>query len=787
MNWIVPIASSLEILLLLYVAMILGGNAFLVGGTGGSGLGGLARINVFGGLADLQGDVNVNSNAAGGIADEGTGGNAQSGRARVVVDGGALDVGADLTVNSISTGGSGVNGGDAIAFIGTNPIATATSDARVIAGNGTITVGGFTSLNVSALGGAGSNGGTGGDAAGGFAVVNALNRDAGEGTITLGDLGMNVTATGGAGGTGVSGNSGGNGGAGGSATGGWIVVTASAGNGHLDIANVTASVSATGGAGGNGGDGDAGLGGNGGVGGGANGGFVQIGTESGIEQALSINDGTTDISSVVMLANATGGNGGNGGFSPAGSGAGGDGGGAGGGTAVLLVRGSELNVGPVSMTANATGGDGGTGSVQGNGGDAESDEVVVLVTNRAGNTAQRGTLNAGSIIGTSTSTGGSGATAGASMMEGGSSFIVENSDATIGSLDFTITAAGQIADLATDMIAMVNSQVSVAGAFNFDTDGVASVFADDNTPLTLALTAGSFNVSADNFVHDPDRTFQASVGTISANTFAFTTNGDLIIDANLVSTSALNLVAPGLIDIEDATSGSDLTLDAGGSISGGTMTAAGLIDATAGGDIGLNLVNAGTDITMLSTGGSILSNAMSAGGLVDLFANVDVSTGDITRTARSPSWRIPAISARATCWRRTASTCRQPGISRSAISAPSSSTSTQMVRSTAAISTASPTSRQLQERTSTCSTCLPAESRSKASAKAMSTWRPAAGSTPESSTPSEACWPMPEAAFRPAPSTRSPSSSCWPVRTYLHRGDQRGRIHRHLHDRRRHL
>ena len=262
--------------------------------------------------------------------------------------------------------------------------------------------------------------------------------------------------------------------------------------------------------------------------------------------------------------------------------------------------------------------------IAGAGGDAESDEVGVIVTDRTGDGSLRGTLIAGNINGTVNSTGGNGSTLGVGLMEGGSSFVVENGDATLGSLDFTINADGQIADLATDSISIVNGTVLVDGSFSFSTAGVASIRADSGT-----LTAQAFNVSADNFVHDPDRPFPAAVGTISADTFDLSTNGDLIIDAHLISTASLNLSAPGLIDIEDATSGSDLTLDAGSSISGGSMTAAGLIDANATGDIGLNLVIAGTTITMQSTAGSIFANGLSAGGLVDLHANVDVSTGDI--------------------------------------------------------------------------------------------------------------------------------------------------------------
>ena len=85
---------------------------------------------------------------------------------------------------------------------------------------------------------------------------------------------------------------------------------------------------------------------------------------------------------------------------------GGAGGAAGGGTTLLAARGGTINASFIAMTADATGGDGGIGAIDGAGGDAESDEAMVLVTNRVGNTALRGTLNAGTISGNVISTGG---------------------------------------------------------------------------------------------------------------------------------------------------------------------------------------------------------------------------------------------------------------------------------------------------------------------------------------------------------------------------------------------
>ena len=209
----------------------------------------------------------------------------------------------------------------------------------------------------------------------------------------------------------------------------------------------------TGGAGGSaevgpGGDGgEVGAGGNGGL---AEGGFVFVGMSSGT-QALANDLGLADYGSVLADASATGGNGGGGGSAGSGGfgtplgadgtdGIGGNGGSANGGTAFLQARGSLVEVDFAELIANATGGDGGSGAVQGAGGDAESDEIVVLVESRIGNPAQRGQLNAGTIIGTVNSVGGNGSTIGTGFAEGGSSFIVRDSDATIGSVHISVVA-----------------------------------------------------------------------------------------------------------------------------------------------------------------------------------------------------------------------------------------------------------------------------------------------------------------------------------------------------------
>ena len=181
-----------------------------------------------------------------------------------------------------------------------------------------------------------------------------------------------------------------------------------------------------------------------GNGGAAIGGFANVGTSSGAASVAQA--GVGNFGSITIDASAVGGDGGNGGIFGSPDGDGGNGGSATGGTAVLLVRGSTLNVDSVDLIANATGGNGGSGETAGVGGEAETDEVGVLVTERLQGTT-RGQLNAGVITGTLIAVGGNGSTPGLSLAEGGSFFIVQNSDATIGSVNISSIADSPVADV----------------------------------------------------------------------------------------------------------------------------------------------------------------------------------------------------------------------------------------------------------------------------------------------------------------------------------------------------
>lgn len=624
-------------------------------------MGGIARFTAVAGTATFD-SLSVDAIGNGGDTESGVGGDGTGKNARINAAGGDIIINGSASANVSGFGGNGTTGGNGTG--GGDYFNGMVNGAHIYAQNSDIVINGSATSTSDGYGGSGSNGGNGGNGTGGWASIHAANGNAGPSSVTIqgiesggfvsasgfgGDGGDGLSGIDGDGGfSGTDGTAGGAGGNGGSGTGGVAAITASVGNGTLNIGFAFAEASGTGGFGGAGGNGGAGgtgdggsggnggAGGSGGAGGGAFGGFATTGVEIGNGLAPGINLGTANFGFVDVTANAQGGGGGAGGTGgAAGSGPpnglagadgnGGAGGNAEGGMAYLEVRGGTVNLDSILLTANATGGDGGTGSTAGVGGDAESDEAAVVVTNRPGNVALRGSLNAGSINADVLSTGGNGSSPGASMMEGGSGFVVINGSADIGSVDFNIVAGGQIADLATDVIEIINADVVISQGFDFNTSGVASVYASNGT-----LTGPSFGVSAANFIHDPDRAPPATVGTITADDILLSTGADLIIDANLASTSSLNLTAPGLIEIKDASSDNDLVLDAGTTISGGSMSAGNNLGADASGDIDLTLLNAGGDINLLSDIGNVTTSDITATGSVDISAGPLIDVGDIS-------------------------------------------------------------------------------------------------------------------------------------------------------------
>ena len=616
----------------------IGFGGFDAGGfVAGDGTGGFARITTFGSgdhLMTLSADVLIDASGFGGDSEVslgGTGGNGQSGRARLVANGGAIAVTGDLLLRSISNGGSGDNGGDGIAFIGANPVNTATSDARVIAYGGAINVTGVTTLDVSASGGSGANGGSGGDASGGFGFIHAHNNNLAPSTITLGTVLVNAQAAGGAGGAGISGNQGTPGGDGGSATGGLVAVTAAAGNGHVNAGNVTLSASAFGGAGGDGGNGDSLPGGDGGAGGDATGGAIFAGAEAGIGEATGSNTGTATFGNVAAFANATGGNGGFGNFGTPG-GNGGAGGSGDGGLAVFQTQGALVTVvGAVTLSANGTGGDGGGSEigVGGVGGDGFAGEVGVIATSRFLTLEQRGTLNAAAIFGNAIGTGGSGSTPGASLVEGGSVFQVENADATIGSVDIVVDGAAVSPGSDESRITVINGAANIVGDFfAFSTIGDLSLYLSNGS-----LNAGNFILTAGDFVLDTINAPPGNPGTVFADTAFITTGNNFIADVNIDTVNDLTITAGGLIQFDQAISGGGINLWAqGGSITIEGVDAGAALNLLAATSINTDDILAGATVSIEAQGGLVNVGDVN-GAFVELVATDSVTANDITSDA----------------------------------------------------------------------------------------------------------------------------------------------------------
>jgi hypothetical protein len=144
---------------------------------------------------------------------------------------------------------------------------------------------------------------------------------------------------------------------------------------------------------------------------------------------------------------------------------------------------------------------------------------------------QRATLNAGNIDGTAIATGGNGGPGTGQSLSLGGSVQVINSDATIASVGLTQIADGldlNAPETFNSAIAVVNGVADIAGGFVFSTPGTVSVYADDSTPNTPALTAAQISIVAHNFIHDddPSRPGPASVGTFSADNILLTTGQD---------------------------------------------------------------------------------------------------------------------------------------------------------------------------------------------------------------------------------------------------------------------
>ncbi|WP_420907039.1 beta strand repeat-containing protein, partial [Tsuneonella rigui] len=216
----------------LIVAAAAGGGTISNAGTGGDAAGGYARIHAFnGGTLTVNADTMFDAGARGQTSLQGHGGDAVSGFAQASTNGGSLTFNGNLDVTANAFGGNGQPGGAASAAFETDR-----PNALMFAQNGAISVSGLTTILSESYSGGGLLGGAGGDAAGGFAVVDAQSNLGGASTISLQDLLVSTDGFGGVGATGLSGAAGGAGGAG---FGGESEALADAGNGKLTIAGQT--------------------------------------------------------------------------------------------------------------------------------------------------------------------------------------------------------------------------------------------------------------------------------------------------------------------------------------------------------------------------------------------------------------------------------------------------------------------------------------------------------------------------------------------------------------------
>jgi filamentous hemagglutinin family protein len=648
-----------------------GGDTGVVsGGNAGTGTGGVAQVYAPGGTVDFNGSLFANAAGEGGNALGGVGGSALGGSARVESGGGAIHITGNLSLDGGATGGAGLTGGNATGLVSpldneTLPTAVmiivqnggsvdvdgvAVLSAEAVGGNGSNGNGGnaqageadvivFTgamdinslSIDTNAYGGNGGGGGNGGNAFGGpVDVAFGLNAAPISGTMTLGSATITADGEGGDGGTGASGATGATGGAGGNGSGGRVSFTGSAAGGTLSSGTATITALGAGGAGGAGGTGSAGVGGNGGAGGIGTGGNIQTGTISN-ENSPNSGGGAT-YANLTLRSDATGGNGGAGGTGSSGNGTGGNGGGAVGGTASFLARGVLVSADAVIISANATGGNGGLGATQGNGGNARSGSFAVEAKERFGHADERGRLEADSITGEAIATGGDGATDGIGSVIGGTYFRLLNGDADIGSISFN--TAGDVYDNSfANSTVSVRDGIATLGDFTFTTTGELALDASNGS-----MTAGTITLSASNFIPDlftiDQDGPQTGPGTYSAGAFDITTGGNFVTNAHLVSAGSLDIIAPGLIDMRNATSSDgNLTLTAGSSILAGNLNAAGFVSVLGTGNVAVGNVISGDFVDIESETGDIATGDLSAVSTIDLDAAGSTGFGDVVAEA----------------------------------------------------------------------------------------------------------------------------------------------------------
>ena len=280
----------------------------------------------------------------------------------------------------------------------------------------------------------------------------------------------------------------------------------------------------------------------------------------------------------------------------------------------------------------------------------------VTVTNRFEQPAAGATLSVGDLNFYSFARGGTGAVAGQAIALGGPQLLVQNSRASFGSYRATSTAGDAIEPTSlADPIRILNGSVTVERDFLVATDNRMSVLIDAG-----ALTAGSVTLDAFTFERDTTVPAVTTLGTIGGGAIAVVSGRDIVLDANLSSTGALTLQAPGSVAVGGLSAigttgdilvtgtnvttgainaGGSVLVNAGGAIATGTITARradlaalGAIgvgdvttsegfDAEAGGALAVGNVVAGEHIALAAQG------AVRAGNLSAGLANAAVREG----------------------------------------------------------------------------------------------------------------------------------------------------------------
>jgi hypothetical protein len=512
------------------------------GGAGGAGTGGRAQLRALVANISVTGDVDLSSSGVGGAGSQtGDGGNGTGGLAEVSSRNAGLSF-ANAFVSSAGVGGNGRVGGAGQGGLNTANLETSAPNAGafVSAQNGSIT---GQSLSVSTFGTGGeSSGGAGGNGVGGSSSVTALNGQSAS-LIDIDTVFINAGAQGGRGGTLATGE----GAAGGIGEAGQAFLLAQAVNGGLVIDDASVSISGAGGSGGRGADNTEGTGGVGGQGGSGLGGFTNFGTSSGAA-TLETRQGSATFGTLVAAGNGTGGAGGSGGSGMT-AGAGGVGGTGLGGRVTLLVRGSRLTATAVGLSADGAGGVGGLQgdtATTGASGSGVGGSAGLLATNFFNGTeparVEIGTLSA-SASGVAASSGGDGQLAAGGSQRGDVFIEVARSSArfetvalsALGTSARQITVTGANGETATfsdrastirgdnGAIAVTGSaSLDASGDFNFamtgtgtlavgglldaDAGGTVRVSHSARPGDAFTIDAGSFRVSAANYVVEPGRT-----------------------------------------------------------------------------------------------------------------------------------------------------------------------------------------------------------------------------------------------------------------------------------------